>query len=282
MNKVISRFHLFRYQILPISREIQQDFIEGIQDVDDLLAKKNEIFWTSLNKVRKFESRSELAHKIVFFEDDFAIYKIAANRSLSRETVDFKEEELDNWPSIRVIVWNQPDKQVIAVEKRTSAFQHTDTVVRMIIDAVNFSLSKRLLRAHWEPQFEKAVFWDLIKKHKEKIHEINFELITPNMANISNVLGDELKNFARNTNTATTSLKLESDPSSALSVSQNDPSISSLVDYSAQGGGDISIRIRGLKKKIHTSKTVKEIDISEADLTGDPKHVAQNLKQILS
>jgi hypothetical protein len=282
MSKSVHPFHLYRYQILPISREIQQDFIEGISDINDLLEKKNEIFWNSLSHVHKFESRTELSQKRIYFEDSFALFKIAANRSLNRETKDFKEEELDNWPSIYAAVWNQPDKQIIAVEKRIAAFQHSETVVRMIIDAVNFRLSKHLLRAHWEPQFEKTVFWDLVKQHKDKIHEICFELVTPNMANISNVLDEGLKNFAKSTNTATTSLKIESDTASSLSIKQDDPAINSLVDYASEGGGDISIRLHGFKKKIHTSKTVKEIDISEVSLTGDAKYIVDSIKQILS
>jgi hypothetical protein len=282
MSKSIRHFHLYRYQILPISREIQQDFIDGIHELEDLISKKNEFFWSSLETVKKFESRSQLSQKRVYFEDSFALYKIAANRSLNRETRDFKQEEIDNWPSVYVAVWNEPDKQIIAIEKRTAAFQHSETVVRMVIDAVNFHLSKSNLRAHWEPQFEKTVFWDLVKRHKGKIHEVCFELITPNMANISNTLGEDLKNFAKNTNTATTSLKLESDPASSLSIKDDDTTINSLVDYSSQGGGDISIRLHGVRKKIHTSKTVKEIDVNEVELSGDAKYIAEVLKQILS
>lgn len=78
MSKSVHPFHLYRYQILPISREIQQDFIEGISDINDLLEKKNEIFWNSLSHVHKFESRTELSQKRIYFEDSFALFKIAA------------------------------------------------------------------------------------------------------------------------------------------------------------------------------------------------------------
>ena len=54
-----------------------------------------------------------------------------------------------------------------------------------------------------------------------------------------------------------------------------------LADYTSEGGGNVSISLSGVKKKIRTSTTVKEIEISDAKLEGDPKDIADILKGLL-
>jgi hypothetical protein len=130
--------------------------------------------------------------------------------------------------------------------------------------------------------FEKHVFWDLIKANVGKVQEIVFEIITPNMANISGTLPDNLKDFARATNALRSKIEISSEKSNALKIDENNTTIAVLVDYSSEGGGDISIKINGLKKKIHTSKTVREVAIDEASLIGEPDVVAAILKDLLS
>lgn len=102
------------------------------------------------------------------------------------------------------------------------------------------------------------------------------------MANISGTLPDNLKDFARATNALRSKIEISSEKSNALKIDENNTTIAGLVDYTSEGGGDISIKISGFKKKIHTSKTVKEVVIDEASLIGEPDAVAAILKDLLS
>jgi hypothetical protein len=142
-------------------------------------------------------------------------------------------------------------------------------------------LSKNQLTAIWEPLFEKKVFWDLIEKYKGRIQEIDFELVTPNMANISAVLPENLREFAKRTNAVKSRVAITSDGASALKIDNTDPVVNALVDYSSEGGGDIAIRLAGIKKKVHTSRTVREVSIDEAVLQGAPENVASILRELL-
>lgn len=279
------QFHVFRYQILPIAREFQIDLFHGVKNLEELLSKKNELFWAALKTVDSQHSdfsnlRVTLEHTILLETPDTKFYKFGVYRHLDRETRDFKHESIDNWPSFLVLVWNHPDKQYIVIEKRYLAFQFTETAIRQMLDPVNTILAKSNLRVHWEPLFEQKVFWDIIRKNKGKIQEIKFELVTPNMANISKMLSEEIKDLAKTTNSSNTSVGLVADPASSLSVKESDVAVASLVDYAAQGGGNISLRLKGIKRTIKTSKTVKTTEIEQAE-ANDPQTAVALIKTFL-
>ena len=275
------RFHLYRYQLLPINR-FQGD-LYGARTVDELIANKNNFFREALNTPNAFHtSRTDTTTKKIFEQDEFILFHVAANRSLNHEMKDFRTETIDNWPKLLVVIWNSPNKQLIAIQHRSTAFQKTDAVARLIFESISPVLLNQQLTAIWEPLFEKHVFWDLIKAHEGNIQEVEFEIITPNMANISGVLPKNLKDFARETNSVRNKISIEADPASSLKIDDSNPTVVGLVDYSSEGGGNISIKVSGYRKKIHTSTTVKEIEVDELALQGEPSEIAKALKEILS
>lgn len=281
MRRSIARFHLYRYQLLPVNRHFQGD-LYGASTIEDLLAQKNKIFSAALASPGAFDgSRTHTATQKLSEIDNFLLFRIAANRSLQHETRDFQAEIIDNWPKILLVIWNAPDKQLIAVQHRINAFKDTESVLKIVFDSIEPVLSKNQLTAIWEPLYEKKVFWDLIEKHKGKIQEVDFELVTPNMANISEVLPENLRQFAKRTNAVKSHIAIASDGASALKIDHNDPVVNALVDYSSEGGGDIAIRLAGIKKKIHTSRSVREVSIDEAVLQGTPDNVASILRELL-
>jgi hypothetical protein len=282
MRRSIARFHLYRYQLLPVDRYFQGD-LYGASTIDELLSRKNAVFAEALSAPGAFNgSRTQTATQKLADANDFLLYRIAANRSLQHETRDFQTEVIDNWPKILLVIWNAPDKQLIAVQHRVTAFQDTEAVLKLVFDSIEPLLAKNQLTAIWEPLFEKKVFWDLVDRYKGKIQEVDFELVTPNMANISGVLPENLRQFAKRTNAVKSRVAIASDGGSALKIDHNDPVVNALVDYSSEGGGDIAIRLAGIKKKVHTSRAVREVSIDEAILQGTPENVASILRELLS
>jgi hypothetical protein len=275
-------FDLYRYQLLPKDRYFQGDLFGEIKSIDELIQNKNKLFSEALKRVQRFKSRkTPILHKLLLEEDEFYLYRFAANRAIKIETQDFTEEEIESWPSFLVGIWNDPQKQFILVQERREAFQHSEAVVRAIVDSVDYFLSDKQLRVLSEPLFNEEAFWNIIKKHTGKVREIRFELITPNLANISNVLSDALKKFAIRTNTSRTQIDIAADPDAALSIQHEDDQIEGLVKYASDGGGDISIKVRGLKTRIHTSKSKKTIDISEIELSGNNDGIIKALKELV-
>lgn len=272
-------FHMFRYQILPTSQSIQTTFSPyHISSYAELIKKKNEIFSDVLRKITKLQySRTELIHKSEV-QDSYFHIQIAANRNIKRSTKEFKEEELENWPFSRVILNNDPNSQQAMIELNRKVFADTFTIASILQDNINAQLKHYQLHVVFEKQFEKKYFWDLIAANVNKITQVDFELVSPNLANISKNLAFDLRALSHNTNTQKTHLQLNSDKTSALTLGQDDKLISSLVNYSADGGGNISLKVRGYKKKIHTSKGSVEKSFDELEIKG--KSLSQLLEII--
>lgn len=276
-----TRFHLFRYQLLPRDRYFQGD-LYGPNSIEELIKQKNELFSAALRAPTLFKSeRTEINAQKLVDSEDFFLYRIAVNRSVNLETKDFGSRSVDNWPKVWVAIWNHPDKQLIAVQHRTQAFQKPIAAVRLLMKSLEDPLSRHQLVAASEPLFEERVFWDLVDKHKGRIKKVEFELVTPNMASISKALPDDLRSFAKRTNAVKSTLSLESDPESALVLEKTDEVVEGLASYTSEGGGNVSISLTGVKKKISTSTTVKEIEVADAKLEGDADAVAEILKSLM-
>lgn len=276
-------FELFRYQLLPVNRHLQLDFINGVKSVEELIERKNSIFAQALREVRAFtHPRTDVVAKLLYSDRGFFLYRIAANRSIHRETKEFADEYIDNWPSVLVAVWNDPEVQLIAVQRRSTAFQKSSSVVNMILESVEPILSSAHLSSHFEPLFEAEHFWALVHKFEGRIQSIEFEFVTPNMANISHTLSQDLRQFAKEMNSVKNTLKVAADPESAIHVEESNPTLSGLVEYSSEGGGNITMKISGLKKKYQTSRSVKTVSLDVLEIDGPAAEVAATLKSLMS
>jgi hypothetical protein len=276
------RFDLFRYQILPRDRFQTKLFTE--KPLDEIIEHKNEFFADILRKKEDFGlDRVHVISKCLFDEDSFLLFRLAVNRSLRRETKDFNEELMDTWPKFYVAIWNDPEKQIMAVEERKDAFQQTRAVVNIIDEAVNSMLAQYGLRAYFKPLFVKEDFWQIVENYKGKIKEIEFELITPNMANIAGTVSEELKELARSTNTSRTKIGVAADQDAALNISKNDIQVNSLVEYASEGGGSIAVKVSNLKKKLRTCDSTKTIEISDISISGaQPDEIAALIKDFMT
>jgi len=282
MSSKSTPFQLFRYQLLPIDRYLQGNLLTGVGSVEELIARKNEFFYEAISGIKKFsDKRTETITKKLYQDDDFLLLKIASNRSIHRETKDFRDEVIDSWPSILVAIWNHPEQQIIAVQRRNVAFSSCVSVVKMILNSVSTQLLHHHLRAIHEPLFERQQFWSLLQQYDGLVKSVEFEIITPNMANISGCLADDLKEFAKTTNSTRNRLKIESEPEAPLHLEEDNKMLQGLVGYSSEGGGSISLKIDGVKKIYNTSKTVKEIHLGEMELQGDAGAVASVIKELL-
>lgn len=276
-------FQLFRYQLLPIDRFLQTSLLTDVRSIEELLQRKNEFFAEALSGRKDFSvGKYQSVSKELYNDGDFFLFKVGVNRSVHIETVDFDDKIVENWPSILVAVWNHPKRQLFAVQKRSVAFQKSEGAVKMILKAISPQLEVHHLRPIHEPLFEKQVFWDLLASYAGKIQSADFDLVTPNMANISGALSEELKNFSKATNSVKNKLRLESDSESALELDADNETLRSLVDYSSEGGGNISLKIRGSQRKVSTSDTVKETYVDLIEIEGHEEQIVGILKEVLS
>jgi HrpA-like RNA helicase len=281
-----SGFHLYRYQILPITQDFpfQTQFDPTITSLSDLTDKKNYFFLRALKEIEEFTHyRNKLIHKKHIDEDNNIIMiRLGVNRSITLSRRDFTEEELENWPTIVIFVNNSPSVQIVAIQIDYKVFYRTNTVVHILEDSINPILRRYQLKAHFSAIYDKNEFWELVDKYQNKIIEAKFEMISPNMSNISQSLRLDLDELHRRTNTQETQLKLKSDKSASLVLPRYDKFIESLVEYSSLGGGNITLKIVGLKKNIKTQSTVKEISMDALLISGsDPQQLIDIARDIL-
>lgn len=269
-----TNFQFYRYQILPISKEIQMTYApHRVSSLEELLAKKNEFFAKALLETDVFKfSRSELNHRFVDSKNDIFVLQLGANRSLKRIKKDFTEEKIENWPYCLVVFNNNKNVQKVAIQQNIKVFTDTQTITKILAENLNKKLNASQLAVVFEPITEKKVFWGIVKENRNKVLIVDFELITPNLSNISTGLSEDLKFFQKETNTLRTNLKLQSDKTSSLDLSERNDTLKQLVDYASRGGGNIKIMVRGYKKYINTAKNIKRETIDEieiANLTSD-------------
>jgi hypothetical protein len=264
---------------------LQGNILTGISTVEELIARKNEFFSEAISEAISrtgafSDQKHETITKKLLAQGHFFLLRIAHNKSIHLETKEFRNETIDHWPSILVAIWNEPDKQLIAVQKRTTAFSSCEVVVKMILGKLSNYLVQHHLRAIYEPLFEKKQFWSILDQYKGKVKFVEFEIVTPNMANISGTLPEELKEFAKQTNSIKNKIKIESDPEASLHLEKENSTLRGLVNYSSEGGGNISLKIEGIKKIYHTSKTVKEVTLGETQVQGNAEEVVKALKEL--
>jgi hypothetical protein len=165
-----------------------------------------------------------------------------------------------------VIINNDPTVQAIAISRNHKAFSSSRVVAAMLVENLQPALRNYQLHLDIEPLFEAQKFWALVEEYRGRIVSVTFELISPNMATISKSLEIDLAQINAETNSYRTDLKLNSGAGSTLEIAEKNKILNSLVDYASAGGGDIVLRVKGIKKKIRTSKNSREITIDEVVL----------------
>lgn len=274
-------FRAYRYQLLPLDRNETKDLYHA-RTANEIIDQKNTLFAETLNAFKNIRHRdSEIIVKVDKRSNDLFILRLAPSRPLTRETPDSLKEKVENWPHIDALLLNAPDDQYLLIQDRVQAFGSTDTVANLIKRGTKSFLDKLGLSLHIEPLFDKTYFWELVDEYKNRITWVEFEFITPNMANISKTLADTLKNLGKETNAVKEELSLSSDPDSSLDISPKNATIQGLVEYTSQGGGDITLKVKGIRKRMHTSKSTKEVHLSGLELTASAEQIIHIIKDAL-
>ncbi len=265
-----SNFEVFRYQLV-VDKTLQMDMFKQYQTAEDIRADKNNIFHEILNSknFNFYSSKSEITSKLLYQKDTMYYYKIGVKRNAKVFKKDFSEANIENYPNIIVAINNKPDVQKIAIQDNTKAFANCKIVSHFIQDTIDTKLKAYNLSMMAEPLFDRKEFWKLVHKYPKQIRQLTFDLVSPNMANISKNLDLNLKQLYEDTNTHKTKVELNADEGSYLDIKDSSKFINSLVDYSADGGGNIHMRVNGIRKKLHTAESPTEFSIDEMLLKKD-------------
>jgi hypothetical protein len=264
-------FEVFRYQLV-IDKAFQSDaFQHQYNTPEELKAAKNNIFKSIIteNNFGFRSGNSDITSKLMYQSGDMFYFKVGVKRNTRRYKKDFTEEILDTYPNIIVAINNNPLVQKIAIQTNASAFQKTSIVANFIKASVQKFLKNYNITFAVEATFDSQQFWNIIREYPKQVKQVTFNLISPNMTNLTDSLELDLRSLHSDTNTQKTKLELNAEKDSYLTLDENSSLVNSIVDYSAKGGGDISVKVDSIKKKLHTAQSVKDFNVDELLLKSD-------------
>lgn len=272
-------FNSYRFQIVPTSKSIQVSFSPlNINSVEDLVKQKNNILKRYLDKGNLLAScKQEFTCRVNSKNDDIYIFRVGFKKQLERTKKDFKKEKLEDWPNVLVVLNNNPNVQKVLIQHNPRLAQDSSTILNKIKQSLNDYLRPFQLYVSIEPLFEEREFWSLVKENWNKITVCDFELFSPNLANISGKITDEMKQLLKKSNSVKSHLKLESEAHSSLDLSEENPQLVGLVNYSSEGGGNIRLKIRGYTRYKNTAKNVKQITIDEMEISAENLEIVKKI-----
>lgn len=252
-------FDFFRYQILPISQQIQLNLFKSY---DDSIQNKNIYFATALINSIYRSAGKDLVKDIKEVEKDFYILKLGKKINIKRYTENLSPEKIDSFPPTTIFIDNNPKFQTISIEQN-NVFRDTDSVIRILLRTINEILKDKSLTVKIAPIFNPKSFWQFVGENKKSIRYVDFMLITPNMSNISSTLSEDLRKAAQSTKAIKTNVKLQSEAGATLEIEEDNSQINDLVDYASKGGGRVFIK--GLKSKYDSRRQQKTFSIESMD-----------------
>ncbi|MBB1285252.1 hypothetical protein HRH25_12780 [Flavisolibacter sp. BT320] len=263
-------FEVFRYQLL-VDKTLPINMFEKYETADQIRADKNNILQRVLTneKFRLKGGSSELTSKFLYTDGVMTYYRLGVKRSTTLYSKDLSPHTEDTYPNMLIAFNNDPDVQKIAIQTNPAAFKEIKTVSNIIQETLEEQLRQYNLSFYTEPIYDKKEFWNLVRKYPKQIKQVTFDLISPNMATISKNLQLNLKQLYEDTNTHKTKVQLNADKDGYLEIKEESKFVNSLVDYSADGGGNISIGLNGKRKLLHTAQSPEEFNIDKHLIEGN-------------
>ncbi|WP_283119478.1 hypothetical protein [Neisseria elongata] len=283
-------FHLYRYQIIPNER-IQERLPLHVGDmtVEEVIQNKNAFFIEAFNNLilqSDLNLYEETARKIIIKQifpsnradeiEQLFVFKVATRKRMKRETENFESVSEENWPSVFVLIWNDPEQQIIAIEHRPMAFHSTNSLASTLEKRLNEILVIYNLNVQINPMFDKKSFWEFIEGRN--LEKVIFKIVTPNMAAISRSISEELKAIAKMSNSATTELTLTAPESGTLNISPSMPQLPELVEYSSKGGGNIRVKYKGIKAITNVKTKQSSLTIDELTIECHPYNLVDRIR----
>lgn len=274
------RFHLFRYHLLPIDNTAPTLFKFQELTVEQLKEQKNDIFRDILSSLPVSKNNSNPL-KIEDQEDNFFLFKIAQKKT-TKITQNFQVKTIDNEPYVYLIINNDPSVQKIAISENSDAFSNPEVVKNIIKKVLRLDLNKNGLNIEIEQLFKAVSFWDFIGKHKNQITFINFRFIKPNLADIAGSLPQVFRQFSENVNSHDSRIIIKAPDKGTLeNIDKTNSQIDGLVTYSSEGGGNIIIKTKNLKKTYNTKENPVTLEIEEMSIEGASDQILKAYKSIV-
>jgi hypothetical protein len=259
-------FSVYRYQLLPISNNFQLSLYSEYKSIDELIKNKNQVFHKVITdeSVRYFGKGNEIISKLEAANEDVYFFRMGVKKTVNIHDENFKQGTVFNYPNSLVYINNDPEKQFLLIEHEPEAFYDPKALKNAIEKSLNKYLQGFGLSVYIRKVTNVTDFWETMLHYKGRIKSLRFNFVRPNMSNISSKAVQALKLLKNNSNSHKTNLELNAPENGVLeNLTPENTEIAGLADYNAKGGGTSTIKIKGQRKRIKTSKKEVEVKIDE-------------------
>lgn len=275
----IKCFALYRYQIIPIATAFQMKLTDTI-NYEQIISIKNRLFSEALLKQPLEYRGAEYVKTLNIIQEDKFLLRIGKEKPAKIYNEDFSPDHVGSFPPTTLIIDNDKTVQVMAVEKNMQ-FSNTEIPLKIILRALNKSLNENYLTIKYSPITLEKSFWDFVYEHEDKIEYVDFKLITPNMANISDVLTSQLKDSAKYTKASMTQLKFNAEKGASLNIDEENSDFNGLVSYVSRGGGNARIKAKNIKAVYDMKNSHLIIEADEVEVIEDTRTVIQKILEAI-
>lgn len=249
-------FEYYRYQLVPKST-VQLSIDNVPYTVEEIKAKKNGYFAEVIAKAQFRSHRSNLPYKLIH-KGDSLFYLLLCNVRNTAIYQDFKKKKVKSEPFVDILIDNDPQHQIIAISRNKDAFESSNVVIKILTQTFNKYLDYFNVVLHIQPIVISSAFWTNIKHRAQELDRITFELIKPNITNISERFKGDMRELIESTNSHETILSLHSPKRGTLDeINEKNDRVKALVDYSSEGGRNIKYKFKNDRKVYQTSDNIK-------------------------
>lgn len=253
-------FEYYRYQLVPT--KIRQLTIDDVPYTTERIKEmKNHFFSDVISRITLKHNNKPLHTKILYDNNQKYLLLVGNDRKVPY-VEEFETKKIDSAPYSVIAIDNSPDKQIMAIRNDRNAFSGADTLSRIIERALNEKLSYYNLELHVEAISPKESFWSAILNAKEDVVKIKFEIIKPNMSNISSTLDQEMRGIIDDLNSHKSTITFEATSNGGLeNVNESNIKLNNIVNYATQGGGNATVKFKD-KTTYNTKKSITKRTIS--------------------
>lgn len=262
---------------LPIQGNIFSDSI----DVKSNLLKKSQIVTDAFDFYENFvSSRGKLMPKKLIASIEYvSAYEIGFETAMTIKNIELEKDKINDYPSVYVVVFTDPDVQAIAISRNAKAFKDSYSVLSIIEKQIGARLAEKGLRMGVIPILKKDDFWDIIEKYEGRITKIKFTIDGINMSPIHKNLKTEYAELIKSTSSFKSELSLESGEGFTLtSINKENESLVGLSEMTVKGGSHVEIRAKGVSGKIETKEAIQTYKIDELDIKSNDAKWLEDLK----
>ena len=281
-DKNILNFHIFRYHLLPISQDSVQTSLFPKQTFTqkEIIERKNEFFKISLVNIS--ENKKIRTPMIIHWQDeDYFVLKVA-NKKVTTIYKDFKPSDHPTEPFVYVLINNDPKVQKIGISENIQAFSNPMVVKNVLSKVFNRELEDLGLSITINNLFDKQDFWKIIENNTNKITYIDFQFVRPNLAKISKSLNEVFRNFSKDLNSHESHLSVKSPTNGVLeNLDKDNDTLKGLTEYSSNGGGNVKIKVKGVRKLINTNEKPVTVEVDEVNIEGVADQILPVIKSII-